>query len=278
MKKIILLALFALFVTGCDSGMAGTDQVKKGIEEQDITIPNDLPQQLKEIDKSKVNTAIQFESKSFLDLMDSVFFENRDQEGYQRTTHRVYKAGDQFEIDPDGLSPTARYEVEFLKFNYEERKFETIIEKTVERQDPSYFITIPDEENVAYYIEQVAIGENDEIRKQEYHQIFVPYNEINARIDLDKTHYSPEEKMTVTLTNLGTIELNTGYGVILDKWNGESWEQFEFEQMAPDIGILLRNGDTFSQDVELSQLEKGTYRVIETLTEDDRISASFTIE
>ncbi|QVY61084.1 immunoglobulin-like domain-containing protein [Cytobacillus gottheilii] len=278
MKKIILLALFALFVTGCNSGTAGTDQVKKEKEEPDITIPNDLPQQLKEIDKSKVNTAIQFESKSFLDLMDSIFFENRDQEGYQLTTHRVYKAGDQFEIDPDRLSPTARYEVEFLKFNYDERKFETILEKTVERQDPSYFITIPDEENAVYYIEQVALGEMDEIRKQEYHQIFVPYNERNARIDLDKTHYSPEEKMTVTLTNLGTIELGTGYGVILEKWNGEAWAQFEFEQMVTLQMFILRNGGTFSQDVELSQLEKGTYRVIQTLTEDDRISASFTIE
>ncbi|GIN62451.1 hypothetical protein J27TS8_24440 [Robertmurraya siralis] len=271
MKNIYLFLLF-LLLTGCSS-----DEITKP-DVKGENIHNEIPQQLKAVDKTKLNTAIQYTSKSYLDLLDSAFFGDRDPKSFQQTIHRLYRPGEKFEINPNTLSRGGRYEVRFLKFNDEERAFETILEETVHRDDPLFTIQIPDDENVAYYIEQIAINKDNEVRKQEYHRLFVPYDELNAKIDLDKSIYSQGDTMIVTLKNLGTVEISTGYGIILEKWNGEGWEPYNFGQMVPAIAIIVRKNESFSQDVKLDELEKGTYRVIEELGENEKISVSFTME
>lgn len=84
--------------------------------------------------------------------------------------------------------------------------------------------------------------------------------------------------MKVTLKNLGTVELEIGYGVRFEKWDGERWNQYEFKQIVTGQLIILRTGQSFSEDVQLKEFEKGTYRVIEGLPDDHKISAAFTLD
>lgn len=66
MKNIYLFLLF-LLLTGCSS-----DEITKP-DVKGENIHNEIPQQLKAVDKTKLNTAIQYTSKSYLDLLDSAF-------------------------------------------------------------------------------------------------------------------------------------------------------------------------------------------------------------
>lgn len=237
------------------------------------TIPNDLPQQLKEVDQAKMDNAIPYMSKSFLDLMDTNFFENGDREDYYLKSHQIHKPGDQITVYANSLPRDGRYEVRFAKFNRADRKFENIIETTVNRNDPNLVITLPEEENVSYYLEEIQLNSKNEVLKKEFQRAFVLYNEVNKRIDIDQTVYSSGDTMTVTFTNLGTGEIHTGYGVNFEKWNGESWEEYEFQQVVINVGIILRKGDSFTQEVKLEGFEKGTYRLIR-----GSIAAGFIVE
>ncbi|WP_243300189.1 immunoglobulin-like domain-containing protein [Bacillus litorisediminis] len=279
MKKAMTIIMCILLISGCGSGELNNSGSAIPVDEQNKgKIPNDVPQQLKEVDQGKLDTAIPYWSQSYLDLLDSIFFEKRNREAFQRTSHRLYRTGDQFEIDADSLPRDGRYEVKFLKFNEAENQFETILEETVDRNDPDFLIDIPEQENITYYLEQIALNSKNEVLKQEYHRIFVPYNEVNARIDIDKTLYSSGDTMNVTLKNLGTVEIGTGYGVEFEKWDGERWNRYEFEQIVTLQLIILKTGESFSKDVELKGFEKGIYRVIESLPDNHKISAAFTVE
>lgn len=237
------------------------------------TIPNDLPQQLKEVDQAKMDNAIPYMSKSFLDLMDTNFFENGDRDDYYLKSHQIHKPGDQITVYANSLPRDGRYEVRFAKFNRADRKFENIIETTVNRNDPNLVITLPEEENVSYYLEEIQLNSKNEVLKKEFQRAFVLYNEVNKRIDIDQTVYSSGDTMTVTFTNLGTGEIHTGYGVNFEKWNGESWEEYKFQQVVINVGIILRKGDSFTQEVKLKGFEKGTYRLVS-----GSIAAGFIVE
>ncbi|WP_243355275.1 hypothetical protein [Bacillus litorisediminis] len=172
MKKAMTIIMCILLISGCGSGELNNSGSAIPVDEQNKgKIPNDVPQQLKEVDQGKLDTAIPYWSQSYLDLLDSIFFEKRNREAFQRTSHRLYRTGDQFEIDADSLPRDGRYEVKFLKFNEAENQFETILEETVDRNDPDFLIDIPEQENITYYLEQIALNSKNEVLKQEYHRI-----------------------------------------------------------------------------------------------------------
>lgn len=279
MKKVIAMFI-CIILSGCSTG-GGINNGNSATLDKEINstaIHNDVPQQLKEIDNEKMDKAILYWSKSYLDLLDSIFFENRSRESYYLRSHRVYRPGDQIEIDADSLPRDGRYEVKLMKFNRTDKLFETIIEKTVNRNDPDFIVEIPEGENVTYYLEQIALNTKNEVLKQEFQRLFVPYNEVNAKIELDKTLYSPGDTMKVTLKNLGTVELSTGYGVHFEKWDGERWNPYDFEQIVDAILIILRTDQSFSQDVLLEGFETGTYRVLVELPGNHKISVAFKVE
>ncbi|WP_028391407.1 immunoglobulin-like domain-containing protein [Bacillus cihuensis] len=279
MKKAMPIFMCILLLVGCGSGEITNSSSETPEDERNkVAILNDVPQQLKEVDQDKLDTAIQYWSQSYLDLLDSTFFEKKNRESFQLTSHLLYRPGDQFEIDADSLPRDGRFEVKFFKFIEAEKKFETILEETVDRNNTDFLIEIPEQENITYYLEQIALNSKNEVLKQEYHRIFVPYNEVNARIDIDKTLYSSGETMKITLKNLGTVELGTGYGVQFEKWDGERWDQYEFKQIVTAQLIILRTGQSFSEDVQLKEFEKGTYRVTEGLPDDHKISVAFTLD
>ena len=279
MKKVFAIFICIILLCGCSLGeMSNGDSATPDNELSRANIPNDVPQQLKEIDNGKMDKAILYWSKSYLDLLDSSFFEIRNRESYYRKSHRVYRPGEEIEIDADSLPRDGRYEVNLLKFNRTDKVFETIIEEKVNRNDPDFIVEIPEEENVTYYLEQIALNTKNEILKQEFHRLFVPYNEVNAKIDIDKTMYSSGDTMKVTLKNLGTVELGTGYGGYFEKWDGERWNPYDFEQIVAAIEIRLRTGQSFSKDVVLKGFNTGTYRVFEKLPGDHKISVAFKIE
>jgi len=259
LKKTIIMLLCLILLSACSSKSQFTNMNSEQINE---TIPNDLPQQLKEVDQAKMDNAIPYMSKSFLDLMDTSFFENGDRKEYYLKSHKIHEPGDQLIVYSNSLPRDGHYEVRFAKFNRAERKFENIIETTVNRNDPNLVITLPEEENVSYYLEEIQLNSKNEVLKKEFQRAFVLSNEVNSRIDIDKTIYSSGDTMTVTFTNLGTGEIQTGYGVNFEKWDGESWKDYEFEQMVPDVGIILRSGGSFSQEVKLKGFKKGIYRVM----------------
>lgn len=274
MKKIGIMIICMFFLSGCS-----ISEINKGnsVKPDEVELPNKIPQQLKQVDKEKLDSAIPYMSKSYLDLLDSVFFAGENAEDYYRESHRVYQPGEEIVIDADSLPRDGRYEVSFMKFNQDEKTFETLLKETVNRNDDDLHIRIPDEENSAYYVREIALNTKNEILKREYQRIFVLFNEVNARIDLDRTYYSPGDTMKVTLKNLGTVELDTGYGVILEKLDGERWEPYPLNRDVPAILITLRTGQTFSQDVSLKGLEKGTYRIIHGMA-GEQISVAFMIE
>jgi hypothetical protein len=278
MKKAMIMIMCILLLGGCGAGELNSSTAPSDKEGSNAAIPNDIPHQLKDVDKEKLDSAIQYWSKSYLNLLDSAFFKNRNHESFQQTSHRLYRPGEQFEIDADSLSRDGRYEVRFLQFNEEDKNFKTLLEETVYRDDPDFIIDIPEQENVTYYIEQIALNSKNEVLKQEYHRVFVPYNDVNGRIDTDKAVYSSGETMKVTLKNLGTVEIGTGYGVGFEKWNGKQWRNYEFEQMVPEPLIILRTGQSFSEDVKLKGFKKGTYRVVEGLADGHNVSSIFTVE
>lgn len=279
MKKGIAIFISIIILGGCSSGeMNNGDSATPDNELSRDAISNDVPQQLKEIDNGKMDNAILYWSKSYLDLLDSSFFENRSRESFYLKSHRVYRPGEQIEIDADSLPRDGRYEVNLFKFNSTDKLFETIIEETVNRNDPDFSVKIPEGENVTYYLEQIALNTKNKVLKQEFQRLFVPYNEVNAKIDIDKTLYSSGDTMKVTLTNLGTVELGTGYGTHFEKWDGERWNPYDFEQIVYLIAFRLRTGKSFSQDVVLKGFETGTYRVIEKIPGDHKISVAFKVE
>lgn len=278
MKKTITLCLSLWLLTGCTSNETVKNGTEEVVKDNHAAVFNDIPQQLKEIDRAKMNTAIRHSSKSYLALLDSAFFADRDPESFQQTSHSLYRPGEKFEINPNTLSRGGKYEVRFLKFNNTENIFETIFEETVHRDDPLFTIQIPDEENVVYYIEQIALNKDHEVRKQEYHRLFVPYNELNARIELNKTTYSAGDTMTITLVELGTIPLGFRAGRTFEKWDGENWKLYKADKMESGQLISVQMDDFHYPEYTECRFEKGTYRIIEKLTEQDKISALFTVE
>ncbi len=165
----------------------------------------------------------------------------------------------------------------FTKFNSKNSTFQTLFQKTINRNDSNLIIDIPEEENVTYYLEQIAFNSYNEVLKKEIHLVFVPYNELNARIQIDKAIYSSEDTILVTLENIGINNINTG--IEFEKWNGNKWNKFNDKQMIPAImGPIIKTGESFIEEIVLNEFDKGLYRVVMRWSSDQEIAVAFRVE
>ena len=142
---------------------------------------------------------------------------------------------------------------------------------------------LPDDEDTIYGIFVYAFNDSEvvDILKS---LIVVPVQEVKARMILDREVYRLGDTLTLTIVNDGPTYILTGYFYRLFKWNGSSW----IEVPPPDktfvsVGILVKPGNSWSQQILLENLEPGRYKIVKTVDGEGtditlNLEAVFTIE
>jgi len=87
-------------------------------------------------------------------------------------------------------------------------------------------------------------------------------------LHLDRETYLPHQTATMTFRNLSTGVVVHGYFFEVQRFEDGDWVRVPFDQgLVPSIGLSLRPGQSFEQDISLRQglvetSEPGRYRVV----------------
>lgn len=146
-------------------------------------------------------------------------------------------------------------------------KEETILIKTI-TSEKKYFSTIlPDTGNVHYILSTEILGEDGRVEDTLISSIYVPVQLIYGKLYLDKNLYSSNETLVLKLDNKGPTNLSLGLPYKIEKYKQDKWEQITLDVAFETIGLELKPGQTFEQNIPLNQLkEEGRYRVLKDIS------------
>ncbi|ASJ11176.1 hypothetical protein A3L12_07630 [Thermococcus sp. P6] len=86
-------------------------------------------------------------------------------------------------------------------------------------------------------------------------------------LGLDKTTYSPEDTMTLTISNGANVSVTTGYAFKLYRLEGGEWKEVPLELAFIEMAVTIEPGRSWEQKIDLSKLhlEPGRYRITKTV-------------
>ncbi|NJE31326.1 hypothetical protein E3E38_09760 [Thermococcus sp. 18S1] len=91
---------------------------------------------------------------------------------------------------------------------------------------------------------------------------------------LDKTVYSPNDTMVITITNNGNANFTTGYAFKLYKLEDGTWKEVPVNLMFIEIAVMIEPGKSWEQRVNLADLnlEPGHYKIEKTVVVTDPVN------
>ena len=127
--------------------------------------------------------------------------------------------------------------------------------KTVEWDEMSRTITIHDQvkEEIADPGEEISEEEQEAVNQAEEEQEAVELTDVE--LALDKEVYHPDDVIHFEIVNNGTGTISFGRPFGLEIWQNEAWVELQLELMFTMEMLYLDEGETFTQSIDLSQLE-----------------------
>ncbi|MBU9713872.1 immunoglobulin-like domain-containing protein [Evansella tamaricis] len=161
---------------------------------------------------------------------------------------------------------------------------ETIYIDEVNGDHTIYTALLPEKENTFYLLSVEIINNEGVVEDTRVSSIYVPVPEINATLETEKEIYgSSTSEITLLLQNHGPTILFFGTYYTIEKKIDGAWHKVPLDIAFPDIGITLSVNDTYTENVDISTLEQGKYRVVKEiqadgLSLDTVLAAEFTRE
>lgn len=161
---------------------------------------------------------------------------------------------------------------------------EIIHVETVKDFETIYSGQLPDKENVIYLVSMEIRDESGEVEDTMVSFIHVPIEEINAGLMTDESTYSTSDKeLKLMLENYGPTTLFFGVYYSLEKLVDGKWRVVPQDLAFIDIGIMLSPGEEYEENIDISGLTPGEYRVVKSIQADgldlqETLAAEFTIQ
>lgn len=168
-------------------------------------------------------------------------------------------------------------------------KLEDIIDESVyleriEEDEEIFMGELPEEENVIYIVSMEVLNEQEEVEDTMVRVIYVPKQEINASISMDKETYTRSDREAkVDIENHGPTFLMTGRSYLIEKKVKQTWKEVPLDLAFDDVGILINPTDVYVETIDISKLQAGDYRIVKSLHADDldlskEIAKEFTVK
>ena len=97
---------------------------------------------------------------------------------------------------------------------------------------------------------------------------------IGSLLKLDKTVYSPNDTMIITITNNGNANITTGYAFRLYKLEKGMWKEIPVNLVFIEIAVVIEPGKSWEQRVNLADLnlEPGHYKIVKRISITDPLN------
>ncbi|SEN71452.1 hypothetical protein SAMN04488134_101712 [Amphibacillus marinus] len=175
--------------------------------------------------------------------------------------------------------------IKLTRLNQELEQGEVVLEETVDIGEVSdelavYEGELPADENVIYLLSAEILSDSGEVEDSLIGLIVVAAEELNASLSLDQQG----ETANLILENFGPTSLTLGMHYAIEQKIDDQWYVVPLDLAFIEIAIMLAPGQSHEQDVDLSELEPGNYRVIKNIQAEGypdlstRLAVEFTIE
>ncbi|QDA31401.1 hypothetical protein FH039_07025 [Thermococcus indicus] len=90
---------------------------------------------------------------------------------------------------------------------------------------------------------------------------------MNDFMKLNRTVYSPNDTMVITITNNGNVNFTTSYHFSLYRLENGTWKEVPVNLMFIEIAVIIEPGKSWEQRVNLADLnlEPGRYKIEKTV-------------
>ena len=84
------------------------------------------------------------------------------------------------------------------------------------------------------------------------------------KVVLDRTVYSPDDTLTLKVTNGESVNATTGYAFTLYRLENGEWRELQLNLVFVEIAVIIKPGESWEQKVDLSRLnlEPGHYKIV----------------
>ncbi|SDY24650.1 hypothetical protein SAMN05421736_101765 [Evansella caseinilytica] len=210
-------------------------------------------------------------------------------------TSGTQKAGDDFSViliahEENGvpLERDVRIQLTELDDAYEKKERltdEMVDVEAVGREETIFTGILPEKENVSYLLSAEILDDKGDVEDTMVSLIYVPAQEINASLAIagdDGISISAPE-ITLVLENEGPTNLFFGVVYTVEKKANGGWEAVNLDEAFISLGIILPAGESYEQQVDISKLGKGEYRITKEIQADgldltDAVQVEFVIE
>ncbi|MFS0864855.1 immunoglobulin-like domain-containing protein [Fredinandcohnia sp. 179-A 10B2 NHS] len=171
-----------------------------------------------------------------------------------------------------GLDKEVRFQL--TKRDKDNNLIEVVKEKIIHiktiTSEREYFSTnLPNIGNVHYILSTEILGEDGQVEDTLISSIYVPDQLIYGKLYLEKDSYSSSETLKLKLDNKGPTNLSFGLPYKIEIYKQDKWEQISIDVAFEMIGLDLKPGQTFEQNISLNQLkEEGRYRILKDISAD----------
>jgi hypothetical protein len=120
-------------------------------------------------------------------------------------------------------------------------------------------------EGMEIYVENIGDGNAEYIAEDELNNLKKD-DLISADID-----WLSDSKLVVTYTNNTELHLLFGKGHVLQRLNGDEWENIDVQVSQIDVAYTLEPGASFEETIDLilyGFLNRGQYRALKIMNED----------
>lgn len=195
--------------------------------------------------------------------------------GYGLTSGTA-KPGDEFSVriighEADGVEfhRSVRVQLTSLVGDYEQDELfvdETVYLEKITKEENVFSGTLPEGENAHYLLRVEILDDEGMVEDSRLSLIYVPADEMNVAMYLDQDVYDVEDsEATLTLENFGPTILFFGMHYTIEKRIEGTWRVVPLDLAFIEIAIHLGVGGTHDQSVDLTELDKGEYRVIKNV-------------
>ncbi|MGP4061115.1 immunoglobulin-like domain-containing protein [Halobacillus sp. H74] len=177
--------------------------------------------------------------------------------------------------------PDEKVRVQLVERERNLEKVEVVKEKIYEDGE-KLAVQIPSQTGALYTFSQEVLGKDDQVLDTDVVVYYVPPEEINARMYVDKLKFAQDDTMEVHIENWGPTILEFGTPYNLQQYTSNRWNDVLGDDKAfPSIGYTLQSEETHTQKIDLSRLElsSGKYRVIKSFdAQNTEVEAVLSVE
>ncbi|QAS53554.1 immunoglobulin-like domain-containing protein [Halobacillus litoralis] len=177
--------------------------------------------------------------------------------------------------------PDEKVRVQLVERKRNLEKVEMVKEK-VYQDGEKLAVQLPDQTGVLYTFSQEVLGEDDQVLDTDAVVYYVPPEEMNARMYVDKLKFSQDDTMEVHIEIWGPTILEFGTPYNLQQYTSNRWNDVLGDDKAfTSIGYTLQSDETRTQKIDLSRLElsPGKYRVIKSFdAQNTEVEAVLSVE